>query len=99
MAVALLPAVSEIFVVIAKKAYKPLVNENDALVIGNWAALRLGLDALLKEDASDYVRAGVLWAQAKAALISEEENLVGAGAQGAIQMDDSFEMECFPIGE
>lgn len=92
------PDVSEIFVVVAKKAYKPLVNENDELLIGNWGALRLALDALLKEDASDTERANQLWAQAKQLLISEENNLVGAGAQGVVQMQDDFEIEAFPVG-
>lgn len=94
----LLPDVSEIFVTVCKKSYTPLLNENDELLIGNWGALRLALDALLKEDASDYERANQLWAQAKQLLISEENNLVGAGAQGTVQVQDDFAMEEFPVG-
>lgn len=94
----LLPEVSEVFVTVCKRAYVPLVNENDELIIGNWGALRLALQALLAEDASDFERAGQLWVEAKRLLVTEEENLVGAGAQGTIQMDDSFEMERFPLG-
>lgn len=98
MAVPLLPPVSEVFVVVAKKAYVAAVNDNDLLLIGNWGALRLALQALLAEDASDFERATTLWAQAKQLLIAEQENLVGPGAQGTIQCDDSFFMEAFPVG-
>jgi hypothetical protein len=99
MAVApLLPPVSQVFVTICKKAYQPLLNDNDQLLISNWGALRIGLDALNKEDSSDWVRADELWAKAKALLITEEENIVGASAQGSIQMDDAFDMECVPYG-
>lgn len=94
----LLPAVSEIFVVVAKRAFVPLVNDNDQLLISNVGALKAGLQALLAEDASDEDRAEFYWAKAKRLLVTEEENLVGAGAEGAIQMDDSFEMERFPVG-
>lgn len=94
----LLPPVSNAFVVIVKKAYVPAVNEDDQLLIGNWGALRLALQALLAEDASDFERAGQLWVEAKRLLVTEEENLVGAGAQGVISVDDSFYMEGFPIG-
>lgn len=94
----LLPDVSTLFVTVCKKAYKPLRAENDELLISNWGALRLALDALNKEDASDFTRADQLWAQAKKLLIAEEENEVGAGAQGPVPVEDSFAMECFPVG-
>lgn len=94
----LLSPVSTVFVVIAKRSYQPLVNDNDQLLIANWGALRLGLDALAKEDASDFVRADQLWAAAKKLLVTEEENLVGSGAQGTIQIEDDFNMQGFPIG-
>lgn len=98
MALPLLPAVSEVFVVVAKKAYVPLLNDNDQLLIGNWGALRLALQALLAEDASDFERATTLWAQAKQLLVTEQENLVGAGAQGQIDVSDDFNMQAFPVG-
>lgn len=99
MAVApLLPPLSTVFITICKKSYQPLVNENDELPISNWAALEAGLRALNKQDADDDVRAKALWADAKALLITEEENLIGAGAEGNIQMDDSFSMMDFPVG-
>ena len=98
MAGTLLPSTSPHFITICKRAYQPLVNENDELLIQNWGALRLAMDALLKEDASDYERAQQVWFLAIQKLTSELENQVGASAQGSVQMDDSFEMEAFPIG-
>lgn len=98
MAVSLLPPASEFFVVIAKKAYVPLYNDSDQSPISCLHAIRYGLDALLKADASDYEREDQLWSLAFKALTTEEDNLVGAGAQGSVQMDDSFGMECFPVG-
>lgn len=94
----LLPPVSEVFVVVAKKAFQRVWNETDELLISNWGALRLALDALNKEDASDFVRSGQLWSQAKGFLVSEEENAVGAGAQGPLAMQDDFSMEQIPYG-
>lgn len=98
MAAILLPPVSVAFVVIAKKAFVPLVNEDDELLIGNFGALQLGLQARRAEAASDFDRAGVLWAEAKRLLVVEEENLVGASAQGSVAMSDDFEMSAFPVG-
>lgn len=94
----LLPATSDIFVTICKKAYVPLVNESDQLIIGNWGALKAALQALLAEDANDEDRAEFYWAKAKRLLVTEEDNLVGAGAQGSIQCSDDFCMEGFPVG-
>lgn len=99
MAVApLLPPVSNVFVTICKKSYVPLINENDELLVSNWGALEAGLRALNKEDSDDEVRAEQLWAKAKRLLITEQDNIVGASAQGSIQMDDSYEMQHFPVG-
>lgn len=98
MAAVLLPPVSEVFVTVCKKAYVPLVNDNDPMLIENWGALRLALQALLAEDSSDFERAGQLWGEAKRLLVVEEDNLVGAGSQGSVQMDDAFCMSEFPYG-
>lgn len=98
MATTLLPPVSTAFVVIAKKAYVPLANENDEIAISNWGALRLALQALLAEDSMDLERAGQLWAESKRLLVVEEDNLVGASAQGSVAMSDDFEMSAFPVG-
>jgi hypothetical protein len=93
-----LPDQNTTFITICKKAYKPLFDENDELLISNDGALRLGLEALLKEDASDNQRALELWAEAKQLLCREIENEIGAGAQGTIQMPDDFEMESVGCG-
>lgn len=98
MAVPLLPPVSTAFIVIAKKAYVQLVNENDELPISNFGALQMGLQARRAEFALDLERAGVLWAEAKRLLSTEEDNLVGASAQGSVAMSDDFFMEAFPVG-
>lgn len=86
------------FNTVCKLAFVPLAREEDESPIWNIGALRIGLEALAKEDASDHARARELWAEAKLLLVAEIENEVGASAQGSVQMDDSFEMECFPVG-
>jgi hypothetical protein len=98
MADPVLPPVSDVFVTVCKVAFKPLVNDNDLCPITNIAALQYGLQALLREDSSDYERANELWAMAQDRLVKEQSNLIGAGAEGNVQMDDSFDMEHFPVG-
>lgn len=88
-----LPPLSTAFVVIAKKAYKPLYDENDELPISNLGALRLGFEALIKEDGSDFERASALWKEARELLIAEEENETSASALGKVQVEDDFAME------
>lgn len=80
------------FLTTCKRAFKAMVNTSDESLIVNIGALRLGLDAILKEDASDFTRAGQLWGQAVRLLQTEESNEVGASAEGVIQMDDTFAM-------
>lgn len=82
---------STTFSTICKKAYVPLVVDEDELIIGNLGANRHGLEALLKEDASDYVRAQQLWELAKDLLIKESENDHG-GAESHVVVDDTFQM-------
>jgi hypothetical protein len=93
MAGELLPAESTAFVIIVKKAFKPAYDENDELLISSWGALRNGLEALLKEDGSDPDRADKSWGKAFAALVAEENNMVGAAAQGSLQVEDTYDME------
>lgn len=93
-----LPPVSTVFDTLCKKAFKPAYDENDELIVGNIGALKDGLMALLKEDASDKGRANELWASAIQSVTSEAENSIGASAQGVIQMDDGFLMEAVPFG-
>lgn len=91
------PPANTAFLTTCKRAYRPLVDPNDEALIVNIGALRLGLDALLKEDASDFTRAGQLWRDAKALLVTEEANEIGAGAEGVVQMDDTFGMSDFAL--
>lgn len=86
------PTGSTIFSTICKKAYVPLVNKTDKLLIENLGAIRNGLKALQKEDAEDDIRADALWAKAKNLLIAESINDTG-GAQGPITVSDDFEMQ------
>lgn len=95
MAVSPLPAANTAFLAIVKKSFVPMVNANDQSLILNVGALRLGLEALLKEDASDFVRADQLWSRAIRLLQVEEANDVGASAEGVVQMDDTFAMGAF----
>lgn len=92
------PTVSNAFIVLCKKSFKPAYDENDELIVGNIGALKDGLMALLKEDASDKSRANELWASAIQSVQSEAENSIGASAQGFVQMDDSYIMEAVPFG-
>lgn len=90
--------VSTAFSTLCKKAYKGAYDENDELIVGNIGALKAGLMALLKEDASDQERADKYWASAIGSVTSENENNVGASSQGVVQMDDTFLMEAIPVG-
>lgn len=98
MALGIVPPVSTVFVTICKKAYKPVYDDNDILLISNDGALRQGLEALLKEDSSDKERADQYWADAIRILQSEEKNLIGASAEGTAQVDDSFNMHAVGVG-
>lgn len=83
------------FLTVCKKAYVPLVDDNDESPIMNIGALRLGLMARLKEDASDDARAEMLWGKATRLLQVEEANEVGAGAEGVVQVEDTYAMSEF----
>lgn len=95
---ALLPAESTAFVTVCKKAFKRTFDENDLLLIGNGPALRKGLEALLKEDASDRTRAEELWADAIAIIRAEADNETSPAAQGTMAVQDDFYMEGIPVG-
>lgn len=98
MAVILRAPLSTAFVTICKKSFIFVADENDELVIGNLGALKYGLEALTKEDTNDYDEAAKLWAEARRLLVVEESNNMGAGSEGNIELDDSFNMEAFPVG-
>jgi hypothetical protein len=80
------------FLTICKRAYVPVANDYDEVIPGNLGALRFGLQALLSEDAKDGPRAREEWATAEALLTNEVSDDEGAGAQGSVQVDDTFGM-------
>jgi hypothetical protein len=98
MSAALLPPVSQAFIVQVKRSFVEAYDENDELLISNLGALKWGLRALAKEDAENWDVAAKLWKEAQRLLAVEQANDIGASAEGTIQTDDSFFMEAFPIG-
>lgn len=86
------PTGNTTFSTICKRAYVPVTDKTDELLISNWGAIRNGLKALQKEDAEDDVRADALWAKARNLLIAESINDTG-GAQGSISVENDFEMQ------
>lgn len=89
----LLPDESVTFVTICKKAFKPLYDEQDEVLISNLRALRKGLDALKAEDASDDERAQTRWTEAEMILQREAENEDSAASEGVVQVEDDFAMK------
>lgn len=86
------------FLTICKRGYVPVSNDNDEVIPGNLGALRFGLDALLKEDAQDFTRAKTLWQDAKELLTNEVDDDTGAGAQGSVQVVDTFGLNEYSVG-
>jgi hypothetical protein len=82
------------FTCICKIAYFPLADDNDEVTPGNLGAIRLGLEALQKEDAGDLLRAGQLWDEGRRLLAEESEDDVGAASEGKVQVEDDFELGC-----
>lgn len=78
------------FTCICKIAFQFFENDSDVLPVQNIGALKLGLKALDKEDAEDYVRAEQLWNQGKTLLAQETDNETGSEALGKVQVDDDF---------
>lgn len=74
-----------------------MVSDNDPCLIVNIGALKNGLLALLKEDASDLVRAEQYWGKVRQLLETEEANDVGASAEGTVNVDDDFAMSEFAL--
>lgn len=81
------------FLTICKRAYVPVSSDFDEVIPGNLGALRFGLEALLSEDAKDGPRAREEWATAESLLANEVSDDEGAGAQGAVQVADDFNMQ------
>lgn len=84
------PASVTYFTCICKRAFQFLENDSDVLPVQNVGALKLGLKALDKEDAEDYVRAEQLWNQGKTLLAQETDNETGSEALGKVAVDDDF---------
>lgn len=83
---------SAVYLAVVRRGYKPVVNDDDEVHPSNIGALKKGLQALLKEDADDEVRANQKWAEARALLAEESEADSGPGANGAVQVSDDFFM-------
>lgn len=98
MAISVLPAQSTAFIVVCKKAFKRLRDENDELPIDNLGALRQGFEAMLREDSGDIPRSNDLWAKAIGLLQRKEENETSAAAQGTLSMEDDYNMEATAFG-
>lgn len=69
-----------------------LEDDDDVLPVQNLGAIKLGIKALAKEDASDFVRANQLWAQGRTLLQEQKDNETGPEAYGKIQFEDDFEV-------
>jgi len=82
------------FTCICKLAFLFLENDSDVLPVQNVGALKLGLKALDKEDAEDYVRAEQLWNQGKTLLAQETDNEVGTEALGKMNVEDDWDLGC-----
>ncbi len=78
------------FVCLCKRAWLMLTDDEDVLAVWNLGALKMGLKALDKEDAEDYVRAEETWQKGKVLLAEENDNQTGSEALGKIQMDDDY---------
>lgn len=77
---------------VCKIAWQPISNDNDEVLPGNIGAIRMALEALQNEDSEDYVRAQAKWQIAYQLLASEVEDDTGAGADGVVQVMDTFQM-------
>lgn len=77
------------FVAVVKLGYVPLVNDDEEVVPGNIGALRLGLEALKKEDSSDHITAQQLWELAKQELRNESND---DSEVGSVMVTDEFDM-------
>ena len=83
---------SAYFTCICKLAFVFLELDTDVLPVQNIGALKLGLKALDKEDAEDYVRAEQIWQQGRTLLAKQTDNETGSEALGKVHMDDDFEL-------
>ncbi len=80
------------FVCLCKRAWLMLTDDDDVLAVWNVGAMKMGLKALDKEDAEDWVRANELWEMGKTLLAQESDNQTGSEALGKIAVDDDWEL-------
>src|SRR5205823_3723755 len=80
------------FTCICKRAFLFIEEDSEVLPVQNVGALKLGLKALDKEDAEDFVRADQLWTQGKTLLAQETDNETGSEALGKVQMEDDYSL-------
>ena len=74
--------------VLVKRAFEPLVNDDDMIYISNLAAIKHGLLALIAEDNADLERASYHWTEAQKNMELEMESARGS-AIPSIQFDMS----------
>lgn len=86
------PGSNAYFTCICKRAFVFLEKDSDIPAVQNVGANKLGLKALDKEDAEDYVRAEQLWQQGKILLAQESDNETGSEALGKVQVEDDFSL-------
>lgn len=86
------------YIAIIKQDYVPLVSEDEEVTPSNVGALKFGLMALLKEDAQDMERAEQFWQKANDLLAKEQDDDIGAGAEGKVQIPDDLQMSTVGIG-
>ena len=79
---------SKSITVLAKLQHVPVVVDNDFLVIGNLAALKLMVVAIMKEEQNRYDEASILEGKAMAELDGELASYLGDGMQLSVKADD-----------
>lgn len=80
------------FVCVCKKEAIAITDDNQELPISNLGAIRMGLEALNKEDANDFARSKQLWTQADQLLNNESQDDEGPAAAGVVHVADDFFM-------
>lgn len=85
------------YLAVCKLAFIPSFNGFDPVIPGNLGALRMGLQALVLEDARDPA-ADKLWAKAEMLLANEVGDDTGAGADDIVQIADDFHVGEISVG-
>lgn len=80
---------------LVKLQHVPVVVDNDPLVIGNVAALKLMVMAIMRENSNRFDESALLEAKARAELDGELSSYLGDGMRTAIRMEQP---DCFGAG-